>query len=534
MDSDGILRIAFRPTHDHQEPAVPDATNRPVPRSLWHDTPREELRPPLRGRSACDVVVIGGGITGLTTAALLTAAGRRVILLEARELAAGTTGNTTAKVTALQSLVYSEITRRLGDDAAGDYASASAAAVERVAALVTAYRIDCRLTRAPAYTYTEETDAVDKVRTEVDAARAAGLPVELVHVTGLPYGVRAAARLERQLHLQPRRYCLGLARAVERGGGIIHEQSRATGVRREGGRRVVSTRAGEVVAGHVVIATLLPFLDSGGYFARCEPSRSYAIAVQASEAQSLSGMYLGIDQPARSVRPFRDHRRSLLVIEGEQHKTGQESNTPARFVALEEWARDHFQVSAVTHRWSAQDYMPADGIPYVGRNLATDGRVLVATGFRKWGMTSGTAAAGMLTDLVLGVENRWLRTFHSTRVNAMAAAPRVVKANLNVGRRYVQDRVRSLRSGSLDDLVLGAGAIVEHQGQRLAAYKDERGRVHALSATCTHLGCQVAFNAAERSWDCPCHGSRFDIDGAVLEGPATRPLEPRPLSGGRG
>ncbi|MFN2451033.1 MAG: FAD-dependent oxidoreductase [Candidatus Dormibacteria bacterium] len=513
---------------------MPEATSRPLRRSLWLDGPRETLRPPLQGRSECDVVVIGGGITGLTTAALLTAAGRRVVLLEARELAAGTTGNTTAKITALQSLVYSEITRKLGDDAAGDYAAASAAAVERVAALATAYRIDCQLTRAPAYTYTEEADAVGTIQTEVDAARAAGLPVELVHVTGLPYGVRVAARLDRQLHIHPRRYCLGLARAVEQGGGVIHERSRATGVRREGGRRVVRTRAGEVAAGHVVIATLLPFLDSGGYFARCEPSRSYAIAVQAAEAPGLSGMYLGVDQPARSVRPFRDAGDSLLVIEGEQHKTGQESNTPARFAVLEDWARDRFEVSAVTHRWSAQDYMPADGIPYVGRNLATDGRVLVATGFRKWGMTSGTAAAGMLTDLILGVENPWLRTFHSTRLNAVAAAPRLVKANVNVGRRYVQDRVRSLRTASLDDLALGSGAIVEHQGQRLAAYKDERGRVHALSATCTHLGCQVAFNAAERSWDCPCHGSRFDVDGAILEGPATRPLEPRPLSGGGG
>ncbi|GAC1339247.1 MAG: FAD-dependent oxidoreductase [Candidatus Dormibacteria bacterium] len=509
---------------------MPDNQTRPAHRSLWADTSADPPRAALRARAACDVVVIGGGITGLTTAALLTAAGRRVILLEGRQLALGTSGNTTAKVTALQSLVYSEITRGLGPSAAADYAAANSAAVERVAALATAHRIGCDLTRAPAYTYTDQSERVGDIEAEVDAARQAGLPVELVHVTGLPYGVRAAARLDGQLHLHPRRYCLGLARAVERGGGIIHERSRVTSVRREGGRRVVHTSGGEVTADHVVVATLLPFLDTGGYFARCEPSRSYAIAVRADEADTLGGMYLSIDSPSRSVRPFRDADHSLLVVEGEQHKTGQDSNTTARYAALEDWARDHFQVRAVTHRWSAQDYIPSDGIPYVGPNSITDGRVLVATGFRKWGMSNGTAAAGMLSDLILGNENPWLATFRSTRVNAVAAAPRFLKANLNVTRRYIQDRIGSLRTGALDDLALGCGAIVEHEGMRIAAYKDERGRLHAVSPTCTHLGCQVAFNPAERSWDCPCHGSRFDVDGAVLEGPATRPLQRRPLS----
>ncbi len=239
-------------------------------------------------------------------------------------------------------------------------------------------------------------------------------------------------------------------------------------------------------------------------------------------------MFLGIDAPTRSVRPHTSGGQTYLVVGGEEHKTGQDDATEERYQAIESWARTRFGMTTVDHRWSAQDYMPADGIPYVGRATPGNDRMLVATGFKKWGMSNGTAAAMMLRDLVLGRPNEWIEVFDATRVRPGQALGELVKQNVDVARRFVGGRV-SL-APSLADLAPGQGAVVQEGGRRLAAYRDESGALAVLSARCTHMGCLVAFNDAERSWDCPCHGSRFDLAGRVLEGPATEPLAEEPIT----
>ncbi|HWH33325.1 MAG TPA: FAD-dependent oxidoreductase, partial [Egibacteraceae bacterium] len=287
----------------------------------------------------------------------------------------------------------------------------------------------------------------------------------------------------------------------------------------------MSTIGSSVTAAHAVIATLLPIVDIGGFFAKAHPTRSYGIAVRLS-APPPEGMHISVDAPTRSTRPWRGAEHGMVVV-GESHKTGHGDDLDGHYRALEQWAREHFAVTEVSYRWSAQDYRPVDELPYVGRCPRTE-RVYVGTGFMKWGLSNGTAAGAMIADLIGGRDTAWLPAFDASRagVSDAQAAKTAVRENLEVGKRFVADRVGRLSAEDLGALSPGEGGIVRVGDKAVAAYRDPDGGVHAVSPTCTHLGCTVSWNDAERSWDCPCHGSRFSVEGAVLDGPAVSPLEP--------
>jgi Rieske Fe-S protein len=282
-----------------------------------------------------------------------------------------------------------------------------------------------------------------------------------------------------------------------------------------------------VRAGYVVVATHFPFLDRGLFFARMATKRSYAIAVRTKAAQRPQGMYISTDEPSHSIRSAPAPGGELVIIGGEGHKTGQ-ADTEERYRRLEAWARERFDVRSIEYRWSSQDNIPADGLPYVGAITAVSRRILTGTGFRKWGFTNGAAAAVMLADAIAGRENPWRATFEANRFTPRQAATTLVKENANVGLRFVGDRVRPADARSVDELAPGEGGIVRDGLQRVAASRDEDGELTVLSPTCTHLGCHVRWNGAERTWDCPCHGSRFDAQGRVVEGPAVEDLPRRP------
>jgi Rieske Fe-S protein len=269
-----------------------------------------------------------------------------------------------------------------------------------------------------------------------------------------------------------------------------------------------------VTADHVVVATHLPFLDRGLYFARCHPERSYVVAGRTSDPPA--GMYLSTEQPAHSIRAHGD----WLLVGGESHKTGQ-ADAAERYERLEAWARERFAIEPEL-RWATQDQMPVDGVPYVGRHDPLSSGSWVATGFRKWGLAMGTAAAELLAARIAGRDHPWTELFDPQRVRPRASATSFVKENANVALRFVGDRVA--KRGDVDDIGPGEGRIVgAGLGQR-AVHRDDDGTLHELSARCTHLGCIVNWNTAERTWDCPCHGSRFAASGEVIEGPAVRPL----------
>ena len=488
--------------------------------SYWIASSGVPERAPLPGDADADVVVVGGGITGLTAALFAARGGARVMVLEARRLAMGTTGNTTAKVTALHGLVYSELERRLGLEAARAYAELNRLGLEQVRTLVTDLGIDCDLEEMDAVSYTLRDDRRPEIEREVEVASSLGFPASHAEKLSLPYPVAGAVRFKRQAQFHPRRYALGLASAIERAGGTVHESTRVLDAELEGDRCQVKTERGVVHADRVVVATLLPVVDRIGLFARTEASRSYALSANAPDT-SVSAMYLSVDSPTRSVRPHPDPAGNKLIITGEGHKTGQDPQPLQRFDALERYARERLGAQP-EYRWSAQDYRASDGLPFIGRLYPRSERIVGVTGLRKWGLTNGTAAAVLLADLVLGREHPLASTFDTTRVRPIAGAPAFVKANVNVAQRFVGDRLRT--KPSLDEVRPGEGAVIRHGGRHVAAYRREDGTVSAVAARCTHLGCLVAFNAAERTWDCPCHASRFDTDGRVIEGPATRRL----------
>ena len=500
-------------------------TDAPKP-SLWLGTTPETAYPRLDGSASVDVAVVGGGIAGITTAYLLARAGRSVAVVEAKRILHGATGYTTAKITAAQGTTYTDVRKAFGAEGARLYADANRAALERIAQIVDDERIECEFERKPNYVYCEKPDERSTVADEVEAARAAGLGGELVEETPLPYPVECAFRLDGQAQFHPRKFLLGVAEVVAREGGNVFEETRVTDVKEDGALRVVAEH-GEIRARDVVLATHLPILDRGFFFAKAHPGRSYALAARVRPDQDPDGMYINVSPPTRSVRTARDDRGLVLVLSGEGHKPGAEPDTEARYRALEDFARTHWGSDDFPFRWSTQDYNAVDKVPYVGRLTRRSDHVYVATAFKKWGMTNGVVAALILTDLILGRENPWAALYDSKRLKPLAAAPTFVKENASVARHFFGDRLSRGEKAPADELAPGDGKMLNVEGKKTAAYRDAGGTLHLLSPVCTHMGCHVNWNPAEQSWDCPCHGSRFAGDGRVIQGPAVKDLSRR-------
>ncbi len=507
-------------------PATPSAGGP----SFWLGTTPATDYPPLAGDVSVDVAVLGGGITGLTAALLLKGAGRSVAVVESKRIVRGATGYTTAKVTSGHSLIYAELARKFGEEGARVYAQANEAALERIARFVDEHRIECDFERKANYVYAEQGGDVAQIEGEVEAARRAGLPASFATETTLPYPIAGAVRLENQAQFHPRKYLLAFAERVQGDGSYVFEETRALHVRERAESEVVTDR-GVLRARDVVVATHLPFLDRGMFFAKAHPSRSYAIAAPIDASQAPDGMFINTGQPTRSIRTMRDGERLYLNVGGEGHKPGEAEDTPERYARLEEFLRRHWGAGPVEYRWSTQDYTTVDRVPYVGKLWPRSEHVYVATGYGKWGMTSGTLAAMILADAILGVANPWAELYRAERVKPRASARKLVSENVDAGRHFFGDRLRRGDKRSPSDLRKGEGAILDLAGAKRAVYRDEQGTLHALSPVCQHLYCIVAWNEAERTWDCPCHGSRYTGEGKAIQGPTTKDLPRRALPG---
>jgi glycine/D-amino acid oxidase-like deaminating enzyme/nitrite reductase/ring-hydroxylating ferredoxin subunit len=491
--------------------------------SLWLATAPTTHYPLLDADVEVDVAVVGGGVAGLTTALLLKRAGLRVAVLEARRVASGVTGCTTAKVSALQSSMYSTIRSRHGEEAAQVYAAASTAGVEQLASLVSEEGIDCGFARRDAYTYALQPKERAKVEREAAAADGAGLPVDFVESFDVPFPVHGAVRLADQVQIQPVTYVQGLAAAVDGDGSQVFEQTRVCSVREGRPARVGTEGGAEVRAQHVVIATHFPLLDRGLYFARMEPQRSYCIAARLAEGTPPVSMPINVGTPTRSLR----EHDGLLIVGGEGHATGSGEAVKERFVELTRFAREHWQVAEVVYRWSAQDPIPYDHLPMIGPYRPGAHNLWVSAGFMKWGFSSATFGAQILAAAIQGRRHEWASTFTPSRVSPKSL-PEVARLGAKFAGDMVKDRVRRPQARAVEEIPAGEARVVPESGAgRMGVYRDEDGGLHAVSIRCTHQGCILRFNDAETSWDCPCHGSRFDVDGNVLEGPAVRPLAKR-------
>lgn len=488
-------------------------------RSLWIDTAGAPSFDSLRGEVEVDVAVVGGGIVGVATAHRLKAAGRRVAVVEAGRVLEGTTGHTTAKLTAGHGLIYTHLERHFGRQKSLRYAEANEWGIAEVERLAGELGIDCDFERKANVVYSENESEIDQLREEASAAGRAGLNASFTEDLDLPYPVAGAVTVENEAQYHPRKLLAPMAQALPGDGSHVFEGTRVTAI--DEGDREVRTAAGLVRAGHVVVATAMPILNRGLHFARAFPKRHYAIAGTAERMPKH--MYISTESQPHSIRTVPVDGERLLLILGESHPVGAEQDTDTRFERLAAWASERFGLREVRYRWSAQDWYSADRVPLIGPISWLSRRTLVATGFGGWGMAPGIAASRLVTDLILGDDNPWA-TLYSPRRAKVAALPKLAAANTKVGIHWTRDRIPRPTRG-VPDLRPGEGGVVRSGGQRVAAYRDPDGTVHAVSPRCTHLGCEVTWNAAERSWDCGCHGSRFGVNGEVLNAPATSPLK---------
>ena len=505
--------------------------------SIWRKQ-TEEIKPEKGVPSSkvqdtqWDVIVVGAGMTGLLTAYYLKERGKKVLVLEADRIASGQTERTTAKITSQHNLKYSKLIQTLGMKKANMYAQANEAAIREYEWLIKKCGIDCQFERVPAYLYTlKGAEALEK---EAEAASHLGIKTYLTDQTELPFPVKAALCFRNQAQFSPLQFINYLAAVLEiwehtkvidvKGEQVLAEKV-AWAAGKNSSAEAKAAMTGDktspakekivLTAEHIVLATHYPLKNIPGfYFLRQHQERSYVLAL--SGCKKITGMYYGIDEDGLSVRYAGDY----LLLGGSSHRTG-ENEIGGTYAFLEKSAAQYFPGSKVEARWSAQDCMPHDGIPFIGRYSIFTPHLYVATGFQKWGMTSAMIAAMIVRDKLCGVDNPYAKLFRPQRLNLRASIGNLI---VDVGMS-----VKGLTKGLLHrpghtvaSLQPGHGGIVTVDGKRYACYRDKEGELHRISARCPHMGCELAWNPDEKSWDCPCHGSRFDVDGKLLDNPAKR------------
>jgi glycine/D-amino acid oxidase-like deaminating enzyme/nitrite reductase/ring-hydroxylating ferredoxin subunit len=472
-----------------------------------------------------DVAIIGAGIVGIATAYALRDSGKSVALIEAREVLNDVTGNTTGKLTSQHGLVYRHLIDTFGEEKARFYGEAGEWALREVGRIAKQESIECDYTEDTANVFAPTEEIAEKIRDEVAAASSLGLPASFVERPELPFDTFGAIRFTNQARFHPLKFLLGILEVAEQAGVQVFENSRVLEVN-EKERCEIELENGTVYADEVVIATNYPIHDSGLFVTRLAPYKSYAFAVDI-DGELPAGMYISEEEPVRSFRRQPYNGKDILIVGGENHKVGQEDDAQEHFNRLEAWARSVFKVNDVLFRWSTQDNWTPDRLPYIGRSPNRE-RIYLATGFGGWGMTNGVCAARIINDLMNEVETPWSSPFDPGRM-PWAAVPKIAKENVNAASHLIGDRLSGVENNDLTQIAPGDAAIVQMDDERVAAYRDQNGRLHVVTSACTHWGCQLHWNSAETSWDCPCHGSRFDIDGSVLHGPAVKPLEQRAI-----
>ncbi|MDX5421654.1 MAG: FAD-dependent oxidoreductase [Hymenobacteraceae bacterium] len=495
------------------------ATEHYATQAVWSAAAAATAFPKLAEDIEVDVAVIGGGITGITTAHNLAKAGKRVAVLEAGRVGMGTTGSSTGNLYAPTGQLH-KIASKHDEETMKAVAFSRSGAVDFIEERVHEYSIDCDFKRVPWYYFTtEEESPYNKlIEKELMAAIRSGLPATGVAPAGFPYKVSRIVSVGHQAQFNPLRYVQQLAAAVEGEACRIYEQTKVLGVE-AGAPSVVHTSHGKVTAKAVVKATHSPL---GRYVVHTEMEvhREYALAVRLKGDLPPDGIYWHLEgKQMYSVRPYSTKEGHFLLVLDASHKVGHVEQTEKSFKKVEEYLRSYFDVDQVVYTWAAQQYKPADGLPYVGTSF-TEENIYIATGFAADGLTYGTLASVIIGDAIFGRENPWARFYDPKRFTPAASAKRFLKENKDVAAHFVKDYLLRGDEKELEEVKAGEGKIVTAKGKKMAAFRDEQGQLHAVSAVCPHMGCMVHWNNGEKSWDCPCHGSRFSVDGEVLEGPA--------------
>ncbi|MGJ7922229.1 FAD-dependent oxidoreductase [Neobacillus sp. LXY-4] len=504
---------------DYVEGKLPE-----FPKSFWTDSTDLPEFPKLDHDISVNAVIVGGGITGITTAYLLANKGLKVAIIEADRLLNGTTGNTTAKITAQHDIIYDELITNMGKSKARLYYEASIEALNFIKETIDQLQIDCDFSTQDAYIYSTTEEYEQKLQTEAKAYEKLNINGELVDSIPFDIKIKNALIMRNQAQFHPLKYLKQLVQNITEKGGLIFENTVAVNVETETRPTVLTRDGGRVTGDYVLACSHFPFYEGLGlYSGKMYADRSYVLAAK-TKSKFPGGMYISADQPTRSLRSVTINGEEMVLIVGEGHKTGQSNNTMKHYGALETFGREVLGIESIPYRWSAQDLTTLDKVPYIGPVTAGQPKILIATGYRKWGMSNGTAAALLLCDTVLGKENKFQKLFNPSRFYINPSLKNFFVENGDVVKHLIKGKleITNLNPNLLPN---DEGAVISINGERKGAYKDKEGTLHIVDTTCTHVGCEVEWNCAERTWDCPCHGSRFSYTGEVVEGPAEKPLQ---------
>ena len=502
--------------------------------SVWAATSGMPAESPLSKDTSANVCVIGAGIAGLTTAYLLARAGKAVVVLDDGPIGGGMTARTTAHLTnALDDRFY-ELERLFGEDGARLAGQSHTAAIDRVEAIVREEQIDCEFERVEGYLFLPPNGRVKVLEDELPAAHRAGL-TGVTRLDRAPldsFDTGPCLHFPRQGQFHPLKYLKGLAKAIEREGGRIYTSTHAAEIEGGDDAHVVSNGGYEIRCDAIVVATNTPVNDRMVIHTKQAPYTTYVIGARIPRGSVPSVLLwdapASLWDPYHYIRVERGQDFDVLIVGGEDHKTGQQHDGAQRWGKLEQWTRNRFPMAEeIEYRWSGQVMEPVDGLAFIGRNPADADNVFIATGDSGMGMTHGTIAGMLLTDLIMKRQNPWADLYDPSR-KTLRSLKDFAQENINVAAQYT-DAVTPGDVESVDDIAKGAGGIVRKGLSKIAVYRDDDGTIHSMSAVCVHLGCIVTWNSAEKTWDCPCHGSRYDAVGTVINGPANSDLPPEEI-----
>lgn len=492
-----------------------------LPKSYWLDSTPSTNYSNLNEDIDVDLVIIGGGLAGINSAYLLQKEGLKTAILEAEGICQGATAYTTAKITSQHGLIYDKIQRKFGKELAGLYAEANESAIKMYRDIIEDNKIDCDFISQSAFVFTQEDKYKQKIEDEIKASSDLGIDAFYTDEIPFSINIKGAIGFNNQAQFHPRKYLLALANIIQ-DNVQIYENTRAVDIEEDNGYIITTEQGKKVRAKKVLIASHYPFYNKKGmYFAKIFPKRSYIVGIKAEEKYP-GGMYINAEKPTRSLRHQDTQDGELILVVGGYPNVGKKEDTNKNYEALIDFANNTFTVKDIPYRWSTQDYITLDEIPYIGHFTSDTPNMYIATGFQKWGMTNSMVSAFIIRDLIIDGESPWQEVYNPSRKNIIASAKNFIVENLNVANQLIGGKTSPLP----EDISLrpGEAKIVKVDKERIGAYRDEEGILHFVNTTCTHMGCELNWNSAERSWDCPCHGSRFDMDGEIIQGPAVEPL----------
>ncbi|RUR36891.1 FAD-dependent oxidoreductase [Clostridium perfringens] len=475
-------------------------------KSLWSESCKFRKREGLNKDIKTDVLVIGAGIAGILTAYMLKQKGREVVVIDAAEIASGNTKNTTAKITSQHDLIYSKLITEFGEEKARQYAKANELAIKKYKEIIEDRRIECDFEEKPAYVYS--LNEVEVLKEEAEAAKKLGIDAEFVQKANLPFKINGALKFNNQAQFNPLKFLKYISNEL-----VIYENTRALEIK----ENLVVTSGGNITAKNIVVATHYPIMNAPGYyFMKMHQERSYVLALE--NKSEIDGMYIDLNKEGYSFRTYNN----LLLLGGISHRTG-ENEEGGSYDELRKVAKRLYPKAKEKYHWSAQDCMTIDGIPYIGRYSSETPNIYVATGFNKWGMTSSMVSAMIISDMILEKENDFSEIFSPRRFDLSLSINNIANDLIETAKNFIAQKVY-IPSSEIEHIKNGHGGIIEYNGEKVGVYKNKEGKEFFVSTKCTHLGCQLSWNADELTWDCPCHGSRFDYKGRLIGSPANKDL----------